>query len=320
MAGGGSGGVCYTGADVDRAEGLRKDPERLAAAFRGEEARFVVSRGGAFLVHDLVDPATGSRVLHARRDLADGVADDPAWLFLGVRASCVLFAVDLAAGGLKTPSTGDRTGFVDLRAVAHALGRGDAALLAYARGLLNWHRHNGFCSRCGARTVAREGGHRRKCLGPSCEAEHYPRTDPAVIMLVERPATFTAPAMCLLGRRHGWPASVYSTLAGYVEPGESLEEAVAREVWEEAGIAVETCRYQGSQPWPFPGSLMLGFRARAATIAITLDRDELADARWFTREALRTAGEWGDRGRALCLPRRDSIARFLLDGWLNQEA
>jgi len=315
---GGDVGICYTGTGVDRAEGLRKDPQRLVAALHSEEARFVGSQSGAFLVRDAVDPATGWRVLHDRKDLAEVMAEDPAWLFLGVRASHALFAVDLAADGRKTPPVGDRTGFLDLRAIAHALDQADAALLAYARGLLNWHRHNGFCSRCGARTLIREGGHRRRCLGPSCGAEHYPRTDPAVIMLVERPATSTAPAMCLLGRRHGWPASVYSTLAGYVEPGESLEEAVAREVLEEAGVAIEACRYQGSQPWPFPGSLMLGFRARAATTGITLDRDELADARWFTREALRGAGEWGDAERALCLPRRDSIARFLIDAWLNQ--
>ena len=270
MTGGGSGGICYTGGGVDRAAGLRKDPQRLAAAFQSEEARFVVSGGGAFLVRDAVDRATGSRVLHDREELAAALDEDPAWLFLGVRASHALFAVDLATDGPKTPAAADRTGFLELRAVVHALDRDDAALLAYARGLLNWHRHNGFCSRCGARTLIREGGHRRKCLGPSCGAEHYPRTDPAVIMLVERPATSTAPAMCLLGRRHGWPASVYSTLAGYVEPGESLEEAVAREVLEEAGVAIEACRYQGSQPWPFPGSLMLGFRARATTTEITI--------------------------------------------------
>ena len=313
------GGICYTGAEIDRAEGLRRDPERLAQAFTAEETLLILSRRGEFFVGDEAQPATGSRALYSRGSVVGAIPPTNTHLFLGMLGARPLFVIDVSeASEGGSPRIAEFGSFIDLRRAGPLLDSRDAALLAYARSLINWHRQFVYCPRCGSRTSSRQGGYRRVCLDDACAAEHYPRIDPAVIMLVERPPTPKTPAMCLLGRRKGWPAAAYSTLAGFVEPGESLEEAVAREVREESGITVEACRYQGSQPWPFPGSLMLGFRARATTTRITLDREELADAAWFTRDDLLAAGDWGDESQALCLPRRDSIARHLIEAWLRE--
>jgi len=178
-------------------------------------------------------------------------------------------------------------------------------MLAYARGILHWHRQTRFCGVCGSPTELREAGHLRVCTNPACAAHHFPRTDPAVIMLVSRGDR------CLLGRKSEWPDGMYSTLAGFVEPGESLENAVAREVMEETGVAISNIRYHSSQPWPFPASLMLGFYATAETEEINYDPAELEHARWFTRAELADGGA-GIRHR----PRSDSIARRLIETWV----
>jgi len=189
------------------------------------------------------------------------------------------------------------------------MGRHQGALLAYARGMLTWHRRHRFCGSCGGATDSAEAGFLRVCRNPECQHHHFPRTDPAVIMLVvdgER---------CLLGRQARWPAGMYSTLAGFVEPGETLEEAVAREVKEESGVSVRRVRYHSSQPWPFPTSLMLGFYAEAASHDIAVNGDELEDARWFERGWLRE----NDGKNGFFLPRRDSIARRLVNDWLAED-
>jgi NAD+ diphosphatase len=197
--------------------------------------------------------------------------------------------------------------------------RRQGAMLAYARGLIHWHRRHRFCGRCGSPTQSRHGGHMRLCTNAECGREHFPRTDPAVIMLVTRPGLDGGPdggpdgGAVLMGRQKSWTEGMYSTLAGFVDPGESLEEAVAREVHEEAGIAVADVTYMASQPWPFPSSLMLGFRARATSMEIHINRDELDDARWFTRDQIARFGEAG-----LSLPRQVSIARWLIDQWLAE--
>ncbi|MSP48868.1 MAG: NAD(+) diphosphatase [Alphaproteobacteria bacterium] len=197
--------------------------------------------------------------------------------------------------------------WTDLRRVGPLLGREDGSLLAYARGLMWWHARHRFCGVCGSPTDSAEAGHVRRCTDESCKASHFPRTDPAVIMLVHDGDR------ALLGRQKVWPPGMYSTLAGFVEPGESLEETVAREVFEESGIRVAEVRYHSSQPWPFPASLMIGFHATAATRSIRLNQSELEDCGWFSRVELR---DFGQQGKAL--PRADSIARRLIEDWLAQ--
>jgi NAD+ diphosphatase len=205
--------------------------------------------------------------------------------------------------------------WTELRPAALAAPAPDAALLAYARGMVWWHTRHRFCGVCGAPTAAADAGHMRLC--PRCDARHFPRTDPAVIVLVAHAPPGGAPEdeACLLGSGPGWPEAMYSVLAGFVEPGESLEEAVRREVWEEAGVRVGAARYASSQPWPFPQSLMVGFTARADPATrrdrVRADPAELRDARWFTRAELDAAVA---AGRVRLSPPL-SIARRLIDEW-----
>ena len=235
-------------------------------------------------------------------------------VFLGLRDGRAFIAVDLSA--LSAPealpalapalASGD-TAFADLRAVGPLLERREGALFAYARGMMTWHRRHLYCGLCGTPTASGEAGHLRICGKAECATHHFPRTDPAVIMLV------TDGTRCLLGRQAVWPPGMHSTLAGFVEPGESLEGAVAREVFEEVGVRVRDVRYHSSQPWPFPSSVMLGFHAEAASTEITVDESELEAAHWFEAEWIREHdGQGGFR-----LPRVDSIARRLVDGWLD---
>jgi NAD+ diphosphatase len=207
-------------------------------------------------------------------------------------------AVFAADPGDELP--GERRGLRDL---APMLSQAEGGMVAHAVGLLNWHRRHRFCANCGAPSEAREAGHVREC--PACGTQHHPRTDPVVIMLV------TDGDRALLGRQAQWPAGRYSALAGFVEPGESLEEAVAREVREEAGVRVDDVRYRSSQPWPFPTSLMLGFSARWAGGEPAVRDAELEDVGWFTREAIVD----GD----VLLPPPTAIARRLIDEWLGDD-
>jgi NAD+ diphosphatase len=209
-------------------------------------------------------------------------------------------AAGIAAGELR---------FADLRQLAGRLQHHEAALLALARAMAYWHMRHRFCGQCGAATRSEEAGHMRRCSDPVCAAMHFPRTDPAVIMLVTDGAD-----RVLLGRSRNFIRGMYSTLAGFVEPGESLEDAVAREVREETAIEVTAVTYHSSQPWPFPANIMLGFYAEATTSEITVDYGELEDARWFERHWL--AAHADDRSEAFHLPRRDSIARRLVEDWL----
>ena len=213
-------------------------------------------------------------------------------VFLGVIEERAHFALDLspveapldmlrspalAASGVEAATVR----FADLRQVGPRIERRDGALLALARAMMFWHARHRYCGLCGSPTRSEEAGHMRRCTDPACNAMHFPRTDPAVIMLV------TDGDRALLGRNKNFPLpGMYSTLAGFVEPGESLEDAVAREVREETGVEVGAVHYHSSQPWPFPGNIMLGFHAEARTTEITIDYGELEDARWFTRDWL----------------------------------
>jgi NAD+ diphosphatase len=211
--------------------------------------------------------------------------------------SPALAAAGIADGGVR---------FADLRQLAGRLAREEGSLLALARAMVFWHSRHRFCGVCGAPTQSEEAGHMRRCTDPACKAMHFPRTDPAVIMLV------TDGERALLGRNKNFVPGMYSTLAGFVEPGESLEDAVAREVREETAILVGAVHYHSSQPWPFPANIMLGFYAEATSRDITVDYGELEDARWFERDWLRSHAD-DDSFR---LPRRDSIARRLIQDWL----
>lgn len=234
--------------------------------------------------------------------------DSGAWtlVYLGNRGEQACFAADVSVLDEPLAELGldSNNEFSDLRQIGGLLEHADGALLAYARAMMTWHQRHRFCGVCSAPTDSVQSGHLRRCSSSSCAAEIFPRTDPAVIMLV------TDGDWCLLGRQATWARGVYSTLAGFVEPGESLEDAVRREVAEEACVAVEACEYHSSQPWPFPTSLMLGFHARASRGEVRVDESELEEARWFSRQQI--------LDREVRLPPPLSIARRLIDDWLRE--
>jgi NAD+ diphosphatase len=295
----------FAGALLDRAGLLRKDDDWLAAQLKHSQARVVPIWRASNLV------LSGETPSAMRMPLAPFLDWNGAEMhLLGLIDSVPHFAVDLSSidEPLAHPLlTGAQAEFMELRDAAHLLERSEAALLAYARALTEWHRRNPFCSACGGKTEAREAGHVRVCT--VCKTHHFPRTDPAVIMLV------TNGDSCLLAHRAGNKQPIYSTLAGFVEPGESLEEAVAREVMEETGIAVGNVRYHSSQPWPFPTQLMLGFYAEATGGSLNLHPAEIDDAKWFERKEI--AQLIGGAKPQLMLPRPVSIARRLITDWIN---
>ena len=204
--------------------------------------------------------------------------------------------------------------FMDIRKQGPLVDIKEGSIATLARGLCYWHATHRFCGRCGSKNHLVEAGHSRLCENERCKHPTFPRTDPAVIMVVTK--TFAdGIERCLLGRQAVWPRGMYSSLAGFVDPGETLEQAVAREVKEEAGVEVNDVTYVASQPWPFPSSIMLGFFAKATSEQINLDKDELDDAKWFSREDLANFGNWHDEGEHLKLPRTDSISRYLIEHW-----
>ncbi|MBV9554529.1 MAG: NAD(+) diphosphatase, partial [Alphaproteobacteria bacterium] len=241
-------------------------------------------------------------------------------VFLGEIEARAHFALDLSAHetplDLASPAlaasgiASDGARFADLRQLAGRLARHEGALLALARAMVWWHSRHRFCGLCGSPTLSEEAGHMRRCTNPDCKTMHFPRTDPAVIMLV------SDGERALLGRNKNFPPGMYSTLAGFVEPGESLEDAVAREVREETGVEVGLVTYHSSQPWPFPANIMLGFHAEAATSEVQVDYGELEDAKWFERDWLLAHAD----DNSFRLPRLDSIARRLVEDWLHRRA
>jgi NAD+ diphosphatase len=292
----------YAGSALDRAAQRRADEAWLAGLRRAVTTRVVPIWRSKSLVVQGESPAAIMLEVAEAEMLFEACAEP---VFMGLVGDVAHFAVDLSHldDPFALPPLAGRGEFLDLRAVGANLPRGEGALLAYARGILHWHRTHRFCGVCGSPTEMREAGHVRVCTNPECKTSHFPRTDPAVIMLVSKGDR------CLLGRKAEWPEGMYSTLAGFVEPGESLEDAVAREVMEETGVAVTDVRYHSSQPWPFPASLMLGFLARAEMAPPVLHDGELEDARRFSREELRSG--------AVRLPPPEAISRRLIEAWLH---
>jgi len=225
-------------------------------------------------------------------------------ILLGEFHERVCFALEIEAE--TPPQLAADAELHDLRMIAGELAPEEAGLLAYARAMIHWRARHRYCGRCGAVTTPIQGGHVRICGDAACGEQQFPRIDPAVIVLV------TDGERALLGRQAAWPPGRYSTIAGFVEPGESLEDAVVREVREETGVAVERVDYHSSQPWPFPSSLMLGFTAHATSAAIRLEDDELEDAQWLTREQIANG--------AVALPTTHSISFRLIEDWYDAGA
>jgi NAD+ diphosphatase len=286
----------FAASPLDRQDARRRDTGWIEAQKNSGDARFVPVWRSRNLVR-----RTSEKRFEPAYLTRQHIRQDAPWAFLGSYGATSLFAADLSAWDHPIDTDADGT-FEDLRRMGSLLPAEDAAILAHARGLMHWRSRHRFCPTCGANAVPRDAGHVMQCNG--CGAHHFPRTDPAVIMLV------THENRALLGQPARFRETrFFTTLAGFVEPGESLEEAVAREVFEEAGVRVANIAYHSSQPWPFPASIMLGFTAEATTADIVIDPDELVDARWFTRAE--AASEEG-----FFLPPAVSIARRLIDDWI----
>ncbi|UCM90204.1 NAD(+) diphosphatase [Streptomyces marincola] len=286
---------------IDRGARHRLDEAWLGAAWSHPSTRVFVVSGGQALIEERADGRTELVLMPS----FDAPLTEAHRYYLGSDADGVrYFALQKDALPGRMDAAARPAG---LREAAGLLSDRDNELLVHAVALENWQRLHRFCSRCGERTVIAAAGHVRRC--PACGAEHYPRTDPAVIMLV-----LDEEDRALLGRQVHWPKGRFSTLAGFVEPGESIEQAVVREVAEEVGVEVVDVAYVASQPWPFPSSLMLGFVARAASADVRVDGEEIEEARWFSREDLRAAMESGE----VLPPSGVSIASRLIERWYGK--
>jgi NAD+ diphosphatase len=291
-------GIAFAGAQLDRADAIRNDPERLAGLMDWR-ARLLKLDG-------LAPSVTPDNALEWGT-LADA---DPAsdLIFLGLLGGKGCFA--------EVPADLDCSIVPFSQALWRALAsldHDDLAIYGAARSLVDWHARHRFCARCGQPTRLAKGGWQRNCA--ACKADHFPRVDPVTIMTVEHDGNL------LLGRQPRFPARRFSALAGFVEPGESIEEAVAREVFEEAGVRVRRVSYVASQPWPFPSQLMIGCHAHAESAELTIDETEIEEARWFTREEVAesmAAGAQGDEGEAFIAPPPHAVAHHLLKWWLEQ--
>jgi len=331
--------LTYTNMPLDRCTNQRQNKRWLTAEFNHSDTLFCVINDGKgfFKQTDEITPYyltkqqlptinIDSCIYLGKQVLDKEVAEQ-------VSAGSI-FSVDFSKLRFSTQEELAELGqWHSLRKVTPVLSVSDAGILALAKGLVHWHNSHQYCGLCGNANSSTEAGHARKCS--HCRNLTFPRTDPAVIMLVERMFE-DGIARCLLGRQANWPEGVYSTLAGFVDPGESLEEAVIREVAEESGISIENPQYIASQPWPFPASIMLGFTAVATNDCIDVSHDTLEIAQWFTREQL---AEFEVNNAAILIPNKstesintlseeklvykmssvDSISSYLINAWKNQE-
>lgn len=309
--------VTFGGSGLDRAAEIRSDPDALAASAADPRSRAIALWRGKPLVGE-----GGLTRLPLDHPLCAGAGPDPAILLGRDESGAALFAMDLSGwepDAENAPSPGfldpteqvhpeapDGATFRELRATMTHLDARDAELAATARGVMEWHRTHRFCATCGAASDMIEAGWQRQC--PSCDRRHFPRTDPVVIMLI------LSGNDVLIGRSPGWPDGMYSLLAGFVEPGETIEAAVRREVFEEAGIRVGDVGYLASQPWPFPASLMMGCIGQATSRKITVDPVELEHALWVSRERMMSIMAGADD--EVRPARKGAIAHFLVSRWL----
>ncbi len=285
----------FTAASLDRLSHWRQEPERLQA---------LQEQAGVVLLHQFRVPVKERQAqLIDAAELPQGL-DDAIWLGLWRERS--IYALDVST---RPVTHWPELRFRDLRRHAMDLDPDHAAVLAYARAMTYWQQQHRHCGRCGGLTQARQAGHVRHCA--TCEVEHYPRSDPSMLVLVADPGD-----RALLGRQASWPANYWSGLAGFVEPGESIEDAVIREVWEEARIRVTGMRYLASQPWPFPASVLMGFLARAEAGTPQVEQDELDAATWFSRDDINTGLNEG----RLHLPPHFTLSYRLIEAWFNAGA
>lgn len=287
--------IAFAGARLDRADNVRQDNEKLAELM-GVQARLLLLEG--------LDPVLGPDAELQWGSLADA-APDSEFVFLGLLDGRGCFAAVPPADSKGAPPNPRLWQSLSL------MSPDDLALYGGARSLVDWHARHRFCARCGSATVLAKGGWQRTCTNDACKGEHFPRVDPVTIMLVE------CDGQLMLGRQPRFPPRWFSALAGFVEPGESIEEAVAREVFEEAGVRARDVTYIASQPWPFPSSLMIGCHAYADDQTLTIDTTELDEVRWFTREEVAYALT-GAQDAAFIPPPPHAIANHLMHWWLNR--
>ncbi len=297
---------------LDRVHSKRSDEVWIREMLRAPDTRLVlIQEEQILLAHDASPhlPALSTewqQTLSQRPNLADLDI-----VFLGAWRGHHYFALNMEREiDLPQEAIEEQADFLSLRSAAMQLDPGEAALGSQAKAMIHWHRAHQFCGWCGHPTRGEESGYVRRCTNPECAKLHFPRIDPAIIVLV------TYENQGLLGRQPTWPDTMYSNIAGFVEPGESLETAVGREVWEETGVRIRRVTYHSSQPWPFPRSLMIGFHAEATSKAISLNDGELEDARWLTREEIQAGLTEG----WLSLPSAYSISYHLIEDWYDAEA
>jgi NAD+ diphosphatase len=302
--------IPFTGSPLDRASDQRVDPAWLAARRSDSGSRVLpVWRLQPFLTgpETRTDPKLGL----VAPAVADRLCENTTGVFLGLDNETAVFALDISA--LEDPLAGPLNGlghFRDARSAAQLVGGTDAAIIGQARSLIDWHARHQFCGQCGTRTELKDAGYRRLCS--SCQAEHFPRTDPAVIMLVVHGDH------CMLGRNRRFPDGYYSALAGFLEPGENVEEAVRRETFEEAGVRIGAVRYVASQYWPFPSSLMIGCIAEAAARETKPDGVEILETRWFDKQTIRSMFDGTIVLEGVHLPSPIAIAHHLLRAWVKE--
>ncbi|MCH7744939.1 MAG: NAD(+) diphosphatase [Chloroflexi bacterium] len=295
----------FAGNPLNRGESERRDEEWISNRARDSKSKFLPMKDLNVLITTNAQPELGW--LNFDELTRIGAESNP--IFLGLLEETAYFTVDISNlddAVSQLQSSADRR-FEDARAASELITGPEAGILAQARSQLDWHNRHGFCSVCGHPTTIQRGGQTRQCAG--CNAHHYPRTDPVIIVVV------TDGNRCLLGQSRGRMASSnrYSALAGFVDQGESIEEAVTREVMEESGIKIKNIRYHSSQPWPFPSSLMMGFHAEASTTDIAMDAEEMADVQWFEREEVLLALE--GKSEKLAVPGPIAIAHHLIKAW-----